>query len=134
MRRARVCRSTPQPWRPDDPAPLAQPQTPLVDPLPTPRQPRGVRGFIAEGVILSTPLDPYMSLKSLAAYSGLSVRTIRSYLELPPHAALPCYRPPGGGKILVRRSAFDAWIEQYRAQGRPGVAAALRSMGLAVTP
>jgi hypothetical protein len=85
-------------------------------------------------MILSTPLDPYMSLKGLAAYSGLSVRTLRAYLELPPHAALPCYRLPGGGKLLVRRSAFDAWIEQYRAQGRPGVAAALRSMGLAVTP
>jgi excisionase family DNA binding protein len=88
-----------------------------------------VRGIVAERVVVSTPLDPFLSLRALAAYSGLSVRTLRGYLELAPHEALPCYRV--GGKILVRRSAFDAWIEQYRAQGRPGVAAALRSMGLA---
>jgi hypothetical protein len=87
-----------------------------------------VRGVVAERVVVSIPLDPFLSLRALAGYSGLSVRTLRAYLDLPPHAALPCYRV--GGKILVRRSAFDAWIEQYRTRGRPGVAAALRSMGL----
>lgn len=87
-----------------------------------------VRGVVAERVVISTMLDPFLSLRALADYSGLSVRTLRGYLDLAPHAALPCYRV--GGKILVRRSAFDGWIEQYRTQGRPGVAAALRSMGL----
>lgn len=41
----------------------------------------------------------------------------------------PCYRL--GGKILVRKSEFDAWIAQYRAQGRPSLAKAIRELGLA---
>lgn len=55
--------------------------------------------------------DRYLSVRSLAVYSGLSVRTIRSYLI---HAAdpLPHYRV--GGKILVRRSEFDAWACHFR--------------------
>lgn len=91
-----------------------------------------VRGVVAERVIVSTYLDPFLSLRALADYSGLSVRTLRAYLELAPHQALPCYRV--GGKILVRRSSFDAWIEQYRSQGRPSVTAAMRSMGLVRPP
>ena len=55
--------------------------------------------------------DRYLSLRALAAYSGLSVRTLRSYLI---HAVdpLPHYRV--GGKILVRRSEFDAWARRFR--------------------
>src|SRR2546423_972935 len=90
-----------------------------------------VRGVVAERVVVSTLLDPFLSLRALADYSGLSIRTLRSYLDLAPHLALPCYRV--GGKILVRRSAFDTWIEQYRAQGRPTLTAALRSMGLDIS-
>src|ERR1041384_1178379 len=85
-----------------------------------------VRGVLAERVVLSTLLDPFLSLRALAAYSGLSVRTLRGYLELPPHEALPCYRV--GGKILVRRSAFDGWIDRYRTQGRPKLVDALRAI------
>jgi hypothetical protein len=73
-------------------------------------------------------LDPYLSLRALAAYSGLSVRTLRGYLGLSPDQALPCYR--AGGKILVRRSEFDAWMEQYRSRGRPELARALKDLGL----
>ena len=97
--------------KPVDAVPIAEPQTPLVEPLPPARQPRGIRGFVAEGVILSTPIDPFMSLKGLAAYSGLSVRTLRDHLGDAVHP-LPCFRV--GGKILVRRSEFDAWIERFR--------------------
>ena len=89
-----------------------------------------VRGVLAERVVVSTPLDPFLSLKALAAYSSLSPRTLRAFLELPPDEALPCYRPPGGGKILVRRSEFDAWMQQYRARGRPSLARAMRDLGL----
>jgi helix-turn-helix protein len=88
-----------------------------------------VRGVLAEQVIVSTPLDPFLSLKALAAYSGLSVRTLRTYLELAPDEALPCYRLPG--KILVRRSEFDAWIARYQARGRPSLLSAIRELGLA---
>ena len=74
----------------------------------------GVRGVVAERVIVSTQLDPFLSLKALAAYSGLGVRTLRDHLSDLTHP-LPCYRI--GGKILVRRSEFDAWAAVYRQVG-----------------
>jgi hypothetical protein len=96
----------------------------------TPRARVGqVRGILADQVVVSIPLDPYLSLAALAAYSGLSRRTLRTFLELPPDEALGCYRLPG--KILVRRSDFDAWIAQYRSRGRPGLTRALHELGLA---
>jgi excisionase family DNA binding protein len=57
--------------------------------------------------------EPYLSLKSLARYSGLSVRTLRIHLKHP-ERPLPCYRV--GGRILVRRSEFDQWVQQFRVQ------------------
>jgi excisionase family DNA binding protein len=60
--------------------------------------------------VTSTPLDPFLSLKALSAYCGLSVRKLREFLADP--GPLPHYRI--GGKILVRRSEFDAWMAQYR--------------------
>ena len=86
-----------------------------------------VRGVLAERVIVSTPLDPFLSLKALAGYSALSVRKLREYLDDPANP-LPCYRV--GGKILVRRSDFDAWMQQYRARGRPSLVRAMRELGL----
>jgi hypothetical protein len=56
-------------------------------------------------------LDPYLPLKTLCGYAGLSIRYLRSRLKDPvrplPHYAM-------GGKILVRRSEFDAWIAAFR--------------------
>ncbi len=78
-----------------------------------------VRGLLAERVVVSTPLDPFLDLRALAAYSSLSVRKLRDHLDDAGHP-LPCYRV--GGKILVRRSEFDAWISVYRQQGRADVA------------
>jgi excisionase family DNA binding protein len=65
---------------------------------------------VVEELTVGLRLDPLFSLRSLAAYSGLSVRTLRAYLDAPMHP-LPHYRV--GGKILVRRSEFDAWISTY---------------------
>jgi helix-turn-helix protein len=87
-----------------------------------------VRGVVAERVIVSTTLDPFLSLRALAGYAGISVRTLRTYVELPPDEALPCYRLPG--KILVRRSEFDRWIERYRAVRRPSLTRAILALGL----
>ena len=87
-----------------------------------------VRGVLAERVVVSTALDPFLSLKALAAYSCLSARTLRGFTELPPDQALPCYRLPG--KLLVRRSQFDAWLERYRSRGRPSLTRALHDLGL----
>jgi excisionase family DNA binding protein len=47
----------------------------------------------------------------LAQYAHLSVRTLRKALKDPVHP-LPYYRV--GRKYLVRRSAFDTWLEYYR--------------------
>jgi excisionase family DNA binding protein len=89
-----------------------------------------LRGVLVERVILSSPPDPFLSLKALADYSGLSVRTLRTYL----HAAagpLPCYRV--GRKILVRRSEYDVWVTRYRQVGSPDldrIAEAVRDLRL----
>ena len=77
-----------------------------------------VRGVLAERVIVSSALDPFLSLKALANYSGLSRRKLRDYLADPTHP-LPCYRI--GGKILVRRSEYDAWAASYRQVGQADV-------------
>lgn len=51
--------------------------------------------------------DRYMSIKELVEYSGMSERTLRDLLDEIPH-----YRPRK--KILVKRSEFDEWINNYR--------------------
>ena len=77
-----------------------------------------VRGVLAERVVMSAPLDPFLPLKALATYSGLSIRTLRTHLEDSGHP-LPCYRI--GGKILVRRSEYDTWAARFRQVGNPDV-------------
>lgn len=65
--------------------------------------------------------DAYLDLtKTLPAYSGLSTRTLRTYVTHPAHP-LPHYRI--GGKILVRRSEYDTWAQQFRATDSSSVAA-----------
>lgn len=79
--------------------------------------------------MLTAPADPYLSLRALAEYSGLSVRTLRTFLERnPPAQALVCYRL--AGKVVVRQSDFDTFMQQYRAQGRPALVRTLRKLGL----
>jgi Helix-turn-helix domain len=77
-----------------------------------------VRGVLAERVVISTALDPFLSLVALSEYSGLSVRKLRDHLSDPVHP-LPHYRV--GGKVLVRRSEFDAWLAGYRRVGQHDV-------------
>ena len=77
-----------------------------------------VRGVLAERVVISTPLDPFLPLRALAVYSGLSVRKLRDLLEDPSHP-LPAYQV--GGKLLVRRSEFDGWMVTYRRRARADV-------------
>jgi hypothetical protein len=53
--------------------------------------------------------DMYLSLKQLAAYSGLSPRTLRYQINAVTDP-LPAVRPGGAnGKLLVRRSVYDLW-------------------------
>lgn len=77
------------------------------------------RLVVVEGLTLTSPADPYFSLRTLVDYSGCSIRWLRDRLA-DPHHPLPHYRV--AGKVLVRRSEFDAWLARYRRVGRPDVA------------
>lgn len=63
---------------------------------------------------IRTDGDAYLSLAELSAYSGMSTRKLREFLNDPIHP-LPHYRP--GGKVFVRRSEFDHWMMQFRHEG-----------------
>jgi hypothetical protein len=76
------------------------------------------RGVLAEQVVLSSALDPLLSLRALANYSCVSVRKLREYLEDSANP-LPHYRL--GGKILARRSEFDTWMATFRQVGQANV-------------
>ena len=62
--------------------------------------------------------DAYLPLRALSTYAGLSVRTLRTYLAHP-SSPLPHYRI--GGKVLVKRSEYDAWASRFRANVAPAV-------------
>jgi excisionase family DNA binding protein len=51
----------------------------------------------------------YLDLDGLAEYASLSVKTLRGHIRA---HGLTAYRVDG--KILVKRSDFDAWIGGYR--------------------
>jgi Helix-turn-helix domain len=77
-----------------------------------------VSGILADRVVVSSTLDPFLSLKALASYACVSVRKLREYLDDMNHP-LPHYRV--GGKIVVRRSEFDTWISAFRMVGQSDV-------------
>ncbi len=53
--------------------------------------------------------DRYLSLEDLSRYSGIGKTSLRQHIV---KDQLPAFCP--GGKIFVRRSDFDKWIQQYR--------------------
>ena len=59
--------------------------------------------------------DQYFDLKGLRVYSGLGESTLRYHIS---ENELPAFKIPGKrgktGKILIKRSEFDAWLEQFR--------------------
>ena len=59
----------------------------------------------------------YLTLRALAAYASISVRSLRNHLAAPVHP-LPHYRI--GGKLLVTRQDYDAWAQAYRHAGGLG--------------
>jgi len=54
-------------------------------------------------------IDQYLDLKNLSAYSCLGVPTLRDYLR---SGGLPHFKLKG--KILVKKSEFDLWLESFR--------------------
>lgn len=51
----------------------------------------------------------YLDLPRLAVYASLGVSTIREYIR---SGGLPAFKLKG--KIVVRRSEFDRWMEGHR--------------------
>jgi hypothetical protein len=101
---------------------------------PTPRPALGAdrpRLVVVDELVLGVVSDPYLSLRALASYSDCSVRWLRTQLGDPRHP-LPCFRLPGG-KILVRRSAWDRWLDRYHQLGRADVAAVVAAVLPGVT-
>jgi predicted DNA-binding transcriptional regulator AlpA len=64
--------------------------------------------------------DRYFSLPQLSVYASLSVRTLRKYLT---HAVYPLPSFRIGGRVLVRRSEYDAWALRFRVQPTSAVEA-----------
>lgn len=67
-------------------------------------------------VTVRLDLDPWLSLRAAASYCGLSIRFLRGRIA---EGVLPHYRP--GGKVLIRRSHLDTWLEQFKRVGTQDV-------------
>lgn len=52
--------------------------------------------------------DQYFDLKGLSVYSSLKVPTLRDYL----HLGMPAFKIRG--KVLIKKSEFDRWMEHHR--------------------
>jgi len=57
--------------------------------------------------------DRLLDLKGLSEYSSMGVPTLRDYLR---SDGLPHFKLKG--KILVRVSEFDGWLESFRVDGK----------------
>ena len=55
--------------------------------------------------------DTFLDLKQLAQYSTFSDSTLRDYLSNP-EQPIPFFRV--NRKILIKKSEFDLWMEQFR--------------------
>jgi excisionase family DNA binding protein len=62
-------------------------------------------------MISKLPTAEWLDLKALTQYACLSDRTLRELIHRPVNP-LPAVRV--GGKILVRRSELDHWLEGHR--------------------
>jgi excisionase family DNA binding protein len=58
--------------------------------------------------------DVYLSLRAVGPYlGGVAYRTVKRYRRL----GMPAYRI--GGRVLVRRSELDAWLDRFRERRTP---------------
>ena len=64
--------------------------------------------------------DRCFDVKALAAYSGLSPSTLRRYMDDPqnplPHHHV-CVGGKDRGRVLIRKSEFDAWLDAFPGRG-----------------
>ncbi len=66
---------------------------------------------VIEELTIQADLDPCLSLRGLADYCSLSRRTLQALVN-DTSDPIPSYRV--GGKLLVKRSEFDAWMTRRR--------------------
>ncbi len=66
---------------------------------------------VIEEVTIQADLDPWLSLRGLADYCSLSRRTLQALVN-DTSDPIPSYRV--GGKLLIRKSDFDAWMTRRR--------------------
>lgn len=70
--------------------------------------------ILPETIIATVGLkDQYFDLKGLSTYSALKVPTLREYIK---EGKLPAFKVKG--KILIKRSEFDMWLEKFRVKDR----------------
>ena len=56
---------------------------------------------------LAAPAREWLDLRALTRYASVSERTLRNWIHAPADP-LPAFQV--GGKLLVRKSAFDQWV------------------------
>jgi excisionase family DNA binding protein len=56
-------------------------------------------------------MNEYVTIKDIAVRASLSEKTVRKFVR---RGEIPYYRPDPRGKILIRWSDFEAWIESRR--------------------
>lgn len=76
---------------------------------------------VIEAVTISQDMDPYFSVTGLVGYASLSRRLLQDLIN-DPKDPIPSFRV--GGKVLVKKSAFDGWMARRRNQ-KPLAAARL---------
>ena len=62
-------------------------------------------------MILDRPQPEWLDLKTLQRYACVSERTLREWIHRPVN---PLPASQVGTKMLIRRSAFDQWLEQHQ--------------------
>ncbi len=53
--------------------------------------------------------DQYFDLRGLSLYASVKIPSLRDYIQ---YKGLPCFKVKG--KILIKKSEFDRWLEGFR--------------------
>ena len=65
---------------------------------------------------VTDPEDRYFDLAGLARYSGLTVKTLRKYINDPLNP-LPCHHVHAAhkdrGRTIIHKREFDAWVAAF---------------------
>ena len=56
-------------------------------------------------------MSEYVTIKDLALRASMSEKTVRKFIK---RGEIPHYRPDPKGKMLIRWSDFEVWIESRR--------------------